>query len=76
MVFKTTRDAYVPAIAIVKEAIFKYHAENANVHSALVDCSKAFDRINNGFLFHKLDFTDLNPLIVNIIRCMYIVHVQ
>ena len=59
------------AIALVKETIFKYHTENSNVHSAMVDCSKAFDRINKNILFDKLVCTDLDPKIVNIIRCMY-----
>ena len=59
------------AISVAKETIMRYNYENSNVHAALVDCSKAFDKINKNFLFEMMEKTDLDKAIVRIIRCMY-----
>ena len=59
------------AIALVKETIKKYNAEGSCVHAALVDCSKAFDRINIKILFGKLLASDLDIRIIVIIMCTY-----
>ena len=61
----------ISAISVVKETIMRYNAENSNVHAALIDCSKAFDKINVNILFDLLEKTDLNKAIVKIIRYMY-----
>ena len=61
----------LPAIALVKEIINKYNIENSSVYCAMVDLSKAFDRINKNILFKKLYEAGLNPKFVEILRCMY-----
>ena len=61
----------LPAIALVKEIIFKYNDENSSVYCAMVDLSKAFDRVNWNILFSKLRESNLRPEIINIIKVMY-----
>ena len=58
------------ATAVVKEAILQYTTENTNVHAAILDMSKAFDRINHKKVFMKLIDTSLPPPIVKIINYM------
>ena len=59
------------AVAVVKEVISKYNKENSDVHAALIDMSKAFDRINIHILIKKLGETTLNPVIIDAIYAMY-----
>ena len=59
------------AISIVKETIFKYNAEKSNVFGALVDCSKAFDKINKNILFRKLIKSGMDPRFVRLLKCIY-----
>ena len=59
------------AISLAKETILKYNSENTNVHAALIDCTKAFDRINKNILFDMLSHSGLDNNIVGIIKCMY-----
>ena len=61
----------ISAITVVKETIFRYNSENSNVHAALIDCSKAFDKINKNILFNLLENSGLDRMIVRVIRCMY-----
>ena len=61
----------LPAIALVKETIFRYNDENTNVHCVMIDLSKAFDRINHAILFQKLMATGLDPRVIEILRGMY-----
>ena len=61
----------IPAVALVKEVISKYNNENSSVHCAMLDLSKAFDRVNKNILFKKLAATDLNPRYINILHFMY-----
>ena len=61
----------LPAITLVKETISKYNNANTPVHCALVDLSKAFDKVNKHVLFRKLYETDMNPKFIKILRCMY-----
>ena len=58
------------AAAVVKEAILQYTTKNTNVHAAILDMSKAFDRINHKKLFKKLKDNSLPPPIVKIINYM------
>ena len=61
----------LPAVALVKEVISKYNNENTSVHCAMLDLSKAFDRVNKNILFTKLALTDLNFRYLRIVRYMY-----
>ena len=61
----------LPAIALVKETIFKYNSENSNIYCAAIDLSKAFDRVNWNILFSKLEKSCLSLKLINIIRVMY-----
>ena len=58
------------AIAILKETIFSYINDRSNVHCAMVDLSKAFDKINHDTLINKMRCTNLPNKILNIISFM------
>ena len=58
----------LPAVALVKETLFKYNSENSNVYCATVDFSKAFDRVNWNVLFSKLRKSNLKSEFIDIIR--------
>ena len=61
----------LPAVALVKETLFKYNSENSNVYCATVDLSKAFDRVGWNVLFSKLRKSNLKSELIDIIRVMY-----
>ena len=61
----------LPAIALVKETISTYNSEGSDVHCAMVDLSKAFDRINHTLLFEKLLASGLDGKIISILEKMY-----
>ena len=42
------------AIVIIKETLINYHEQNPGIHCAMIDLSKAFDKISIGILVLKL----------------------
>ena len=61
----------ISAICILKETIASYNAKNSNVHCAMVDLSKAFDKININILMEKLKKTEMSTDVVNVIEFMF-----
>ena len=59
------------AIALVKETIFHYNHEKSDVYCGMIDCSKAFDKINWKILLCKLSESDLPRVFVDIVLAMY-----
>ena len=55
------------AVATVKEIIKTYTENNSNVHCAMLDLSKAFDRINFGIILMKLRETELPTMIIRLL---------
>ena len=55
------------AAAVVKETIHQYTTKNTNVHAAVLDMSKASDRINHKKLFMKLIDTSLPPRLLRLL---------
>ena len=58
-------------IAILKEVLHSYIGKNSEVHCAMLDLSKAFDKININLLRDKLSSTRLPHCIIRIINFMY-----
>ena len=58
------------AVATVHEIIKTYTDNNSNVHCAMLDLSKAFDRINFDILFMKLRETELPTMIIRLLEYM------
>ena len=58
------------AITVPKETIVTYQEHKSKLHCAMIDMSKAFDKINIGLLVKKLHNTDLPRAVVNIIEYM------
>ena len=60
-----TKTSCPSAVLVLKETVLKYTRENSNVHCAMVDLSKAFDRINYSILMTKLRATSLQYMYYN-----------
>ena len=58
-------------IAILKEVLHSYISKKSEVHCAMLDLSKAFDKIDLNLLKDKLSNTRLPPCIIRIIYFMY-----
>ena len=58
------------AITLLKETITHYNSRASNVHCAMVDLSKAYDRVNISILCRKLRETTLPVKIINILQYM------
>ena len=56
---------------ILKEIIKKYNSENSNVYSAMVDISKAFDKVNHSILINTLQSLSLPISVSNTIKNMF-----
>ena len=56
---------------MVKETIQYYLHNSSNVHAAVLDATKAFDRINFCKLFKKLMARNIPPLITRLLVEMY-----
>lgn len=59
------------AVALLKETVLKYNKEGSDVHCAMIDLSKAFDRLNHSILFEKLLSENLDKKVVGILQKMY-----
>ena len=56
------------AAMMFKETIYKYTSEKSNLHCAMIDSSKAFDKIYLNILFTTLLDTNMPPLLVYILK--------
>ena len=56
------------ACVLLKETILNYSSKMSNVHCAMVDLSKAFDKLNYSILIRKLVQCKLPPLLVFVIK--------
>ena len=61
----------VTAVLAMKEVIAKYNAEGSPVHCAMVDLTKAFDKVNYGKLMRKLRDSTLPKQIVDTMGYMF-----
>ena len=59
------------AVVVMKETLISYHEQNSSVHCAMIDLSKAFDKININTLVSKLRSSHLPDVFVNTISYMY-----
>ena len=59
---------HLDAITLLKETVAHYSKENTDVYCALVDLSKAYDRIDASFLCDKLKATNLPGQTVKLIE--------
>ena len=57
---------------LVSETIQYYRSKNSNVYMTLLDCTKAFDRIQHTKLFKTLIDKDICPSIIRLIMNSYI----
>ena len=55
----------------MKETISHYNYEKSDVYCGMIDCSKAFDKINWKILLGKLSESDLPKVFVDIVLAMY-----
>ena len=55
---------------ILKEIIKKYNAGKSNVYCAMVDISKAFDKVNHSILIDTLKSLNIHPSLTNTIKHM------
>ena len=60
----------VSAITVLKESVLRYNSEGSNVHCAMVDLSKAFDKINHKILITKLIDANVPTKLVLILKYM------
>ena len=61
----------VSAVLVLKEVIGKYNARKSPVHSAVIDLTKAFDKMNYATLLNKLRNTSLPKQLLDIFEYMY-----
>ena len=59
------------AVSVLKETIHSYLNQGSVVHCAMVDLTKAFDKVNYNILVEKLRHTILPLSIVNILNFMF-----
>ena len=59
------------AVSVLKETIHSYLDHGSVVHCAMVDLTKAFDKVNYNILLKKLKDTNLSPSIINILEFMF-----
>ena len=57
---------------VATEVVSYYKKNGSDVHACVLDCSKAFDKIQHNVLFKKLHAKGLPPIVVRIIMQMYI----
>ena len=68
--------AYQPAtyciddITVLKETVIYYKSERSDVYCAMVDLSKAYDRINTSFSRDKIKETELLGQLIALINFM------
>ena len=60
------------AVSVLKETINKYISEGSRVHCAMVDLTKAFDKVNYSILIRKLKCSKLPSNITNILNFMFL----
>ena len=60
----------INTVMILKEIIGNYDREGSNVHCAMLDLSKAFDRLNPNILIQKLRSTNISNMIVDTLEFM------
>ncbi len=53
------------------EIISYYNFNRSNVYTALLDATKAFDRVNYCKLFRKLLYRHMSPLVLRLLLYMY-----
>ena len=58
------------AVSLLKEVVNYYNSRNSNVHCAMIDLSKAFDKINHDIMLKRLNESSLPKQLVLIIDFM------
>ena len=59
-------------VVVLEEIILSYFSKNSNVHSAMIDLSMAFDKINISKLIFKLKNSELPTIFVEFMSYMFL----
>ena len=60
----------ISAITVLKETVLNYTSSGSKVHCAMIDLSKAFDKVNHKILIMKMMEAGMPPLLVRIFKYM------
>jgi hypothetical protein len=60
-----------PAVFAVQETVKHFTDRGSTVYAAALDATKAFDRVNHGLLFRKLQDRNVPPCLINTLACWY-----
>jgi hypothetical protein len=60
-----------PAVFAVQETVKHFTDRGSTVYAAVLDATKAFDRVNHGLLFRKLQDRNVPPCLINTLACWY-----
>ena len=60
----------IDAINVLKETVMYHNSQRSDVYCAMIDLSKAYDRINNSLLCNKMRETELPSQVIPLIDFM------